>query len=68
MIFKEKEHQHFLEILRRKSNSLSLLQNHQNEPQDNLHLRIKKTILINNDHNNLQYLMKKILRYRWLQV
>lgn len=42
MIFKEKEHQHFLEILRRKSNSLSLLQNHQNEPQDNLHLRIKK--------------------------
>lgn len=40
MIFKEKE-QHFLEILRRKSNSLSLLQNHQNEPQDNLHLRIK---------------------------
>lgn len=39
MIFKEKEHQHFLEILRRKSNSLSLLQNHQN---DNLHLRIKK--------------------------
>lgn len=42
MIFKEKERQHFLEILRRKSNSLSLLQNHQNEHQDNLHLRIKK--------------------------